>query len=244
MIKSLLWSISTHVLQSSSTSGEEQYFPEYGSLGMREISILPDLWVVVNVSKHELSPAPHRYVKKPYTMFCQNFLTWHWFLMDYVSKKIDVSRIQTAIQGVIICWSKLGLMLMHFIIRNRLSWPPVHLVSTLSLIADNGPSAEIHKTVSIFLRGKIYRSLVYPVVSKLGLNFFFNLYRCSNASSWNKMTKKLENEYILECSTKRHTARISTQGVFVERGMCLGSRKRTTSCHLGLPPFDIHAYLP
>lgn len=44
--------------------------------------------------------------------------------------------------------------------------------------------------------------------------------------------------------TKRHTARISTQGVFVERGMCLGSRKRTTSCHLGLPPFDIHAYLP
>lgn len=95
-----------------------------------------------------------------------------WFLMDYVSKKIDVSRIQTAIQGVIICWSKLGLMLMHFIIRNRLSWPPVHLVSTLSLIADNGPSAEIHKTVSIFLRGKIYRSLVYPVVSKLGLHFF------------------------------------------------------------------------
>lgn len=171
-----------------------------------------------------------------------------WFLMDYVSKKIDVSRIQTAIQGVIICWSKLGLMLMHFIIRNRLSWPPVHLVSTLSLIADNGPSAEIHKTVSIFLRGKIYRSLVYPVVSKLGLNFFLNLYRCSNASSWNKMTKKLENEYILECmimeGTKRHTARISTQGVFVERGMCLGSRKRTTSCHLGLPPFDIHAYLP
>lgn len=111
--------------------------------------------------------------------------------MDYVSKKIDVSRIQTAIQGVIICWSKLGLMLMHFIIRNRLSWPPVHLVSTLSLIADNGPSAEIHKTVSIFLRGKIYRSLVYPVVSKLGLNFFLNLYRCSNASSWNKMTKKI-----------------------------------------------------
>lgn len=168
--------------------------------------------------------------------------------MDYVSKKIDVSRIQTAIQGVIICWSKLGLMLMHFIIRNRLSWPPVHLVSTLSLIADNGPSAEIHKTVSIFLRGKIYRSLVYPVVSKLGLNFFLNLYRCSNASSWNKMTKKLENEYILECmimeGTKRHTARISTQGVFVERGMRLGSRKRTTSCHLGLPPFDIHAYLP
>lgn len=49
----------------------------------------------------------------------------------------------------------------------------MHLVSTLSLIADNGPSAEIHKTVSIFLRGKIYRSLVYPVVSKLGLNFFF-----------------------------------------------------------------------
>lgn len=168
--------------------------------------------------------------------------------MDYVSKKIDVSRIQTAIQGVIICGSKLGLMLMHFIIRNRLSWPPVHLVSTLSLIADNGPSAEIHKTVSIFLRGKIYRSLVYPVVSKLGLHFFKNLYRCSNASSWNKMTKKLENEYILECmimeGTKRHTARISTQGVFVERGMCLGSRKRTTSCHLGLPPFDIHAYLP
>lgn len=64
------------------------------------------------------------------------------------------------------------LMLMHFIIRNRLSWPPVHLVSTLSLIADNGPSAEIHKTVSIFLRGKIYRSLVYPVVSKLGLHLF------------------------------------------------------------------------
>lgn len=171
-----------------------------------------------------------------------------WFLMDYVSKKIDVSRIQTAIQGVIICGSKLGLMLMHFIIRNRLSWPPVHLVSTLSLKADNGPSAEIHKTVSIFLRGKIYRSLVYPVVSKLGLHFFLKLYRCSNASSWNKMTKKLENEYILECmimeGTKRHTARISTQGVFVERGMCLGSRKRTTSCHLGLPPFDIHAYLP
>lgn len=168
--------------------------------------------------------------------------------MDYVSKKIDVSRIRTAIQGVIICWSKLGLMLMHFIIRNRLSWPPVHLVSTLSLKADNGPSAEIHKTVSIFLRGKIYRSLVYPVVSKLGLHFFKNLYCCSNASSWNKMTKKLENEYILECmimeGTKRHTARISTQGVFVERGMCLGSRKRTTSCHLGLPPFDIHAYLP
>lgn len=87
--------------------------------------------------------------------------------MDYVSKKIDVSRIQTAIQGVIIYWSKLGLMLMHFIIRNRLSWPPVHLVSTLSLKA-----VEIHKTVSIFLRGKIYRSLVYPVVSKLGLHFF------------------------------------------------------------------------
>lgn len=124
----------------------------------------------------------------------------------------------------------------------------MHLVSTLSLKADNGPSAEVHKTVSIFLRGKIYRSLVYPVVSKLGLHFLKNLYCCSNASSWNKMTKKLENEYILECmimeGTKRHTARISTQGVFVERGMCLGSRKRTTSCHLGLPPFDIHAYLP
>lgn len=72
------------MLQSSSTSEEEQYFPEYGSLGMREISVLPDLWVDLYVIKHELSPAPH--------LYAENFLDMTlWFRMDYKSKKM-ISR--------------------------------------------------------------------------------------------------------------------------------------------------------
>lgn len=46
----------------------------------------------------------------------------------------------------------------------------VQVIMTISAfsfytVVDNGPSAEIHKTVSIFLRGQISRSLSYPVVT-------------------------------------------------------------------------------
>lgn len=68
--------------QSSSTSEEEQYFPEYGSLGMREISVLPDLWVDLYVIKHELSPAPHLYAENSFIRHSAK-ISWYDTLISY-----------------------------------------------------------------------------------------------------------------------------------------------------------------
>lgn len=75
----------------------------------------------------------------------------------------------------------------------------MYLVFILFLIVDNGLFVEIYKIVFIFFCGKIYRSFVYLVVFKFGFYFLKNLYCCFNVLFWNKMMKKLENEYILEC---------------------------------------------
>lgn len=68
--------------QSSSTLEEEQYFPEYGSLGMREISVLPDLWVDLYVIKHELSPAPHLYAENSFIRHSAK-ISWYDTLISY-----------------------------------------------------------------------------------------------------------------------------------------------------------------